>query len=74
MSSWIVVWMICANLAALGETARVLNAAALAVIFCLAETLLVPVHRVREEGNDQANKSYHDGHDVFQGAHFVART
>src|SRR5262245_26850478 len=53
-TSWIVVWMIRANLAASGESAGVLDAAALAVVSCGAEPLLVCVVRVLEESDGQA--------------------
>src|SRR5262245_53298106 len=54
--SWIAIWMACANLAALGKTAGILNASALAVVFRFTEVLLVAVDRVFEECNGQAQK------------------
>src|SRR6516225_8844751 len=72
-TSWIVVWMTRANLAALGESAGVLNAAALAGVLCGAKPLLVCVIRVLEERNGQAYKRYHHANGVFEEpAHSVA--
>jgi hypothetical protein len=64
-----------ANLAALGESAGVLNASALAVVFCGAEPLLVCVVRVLEECDGQAYKRCHNAQGVFEDpAHSVANT
>jgi len=46
--------MINANLATLIKTTGILNAAALAIVLCCAETLLVGVKRPLEEGQDHA--------------------
>ena len=54
VNSWIAVWMINANLATLIKTTGILNAAALAIVLCCAETLLVGVKRPLEEGPDHA--------------------
>jgi hypothetical protein len=62
-----------ANLATLGESAGVLNAAALAVVLCGAEPLLVCVIRVLEECDRQAYKGRHNTQGVFEdSAHSVA--
>ena len=47
--SWVVAWMILADQAALIEATRVLNATALAIVLCRAETFLVRRGRVLEE-------------------------
>jgi hypothetical protein len=65
-TSWIVVGMARAKLAALRESAGVLNAAALAVVPCGAEPLLVCVVRVLEERNRQEDERCHDAHGIFE--------
>jgi hypothetical protein len=54
VNSWIVVWMINANLATLVKATGVLDAAAFAIVLCCAEALLVGVKRPREEDYDHA--------------------
>jgi hypothetical protein len=48
-ASRIVVWMLCAKLPTLIDSAGVLNAAALARVFRGAEVFLISVERVREK-------------------------
>ena len=67
------IWMSRANLAALGKTARILNAPALAVVFRFTEAFLVAVDRVLEECNGQAEEYRHGDQDVFHDAsHLIA--
>jgi len=63
-----------ANLAALGKTAGILNAPALAVVFRFTEVCLVAVDRVLEECDGQAQKCRDGDQEVFQDAsHLIAR-
>ena len=52
--SWVVVWMLRADIAAIFEASGVLNAFALAIVLRGAEALLVRIGRVRPEHHGQA--------------------
>jgi hypothetical protein len=71
-NSWIAVWVIHAYLATLVETSGVLDAVALAIVLCGAETLLVGVERPREEEYDHTEKhGYKDQQVLHRSSHLV---